>query len=352
MLPVLPRDALLGLFRKMLLIRRFEEACIVAAGAGKVPGHFHVYIGQEATGVGVCSVLERDDWVHSTHRNHGHLIARGADPGKALAEILGKAGGYAGGKAGTLHGCAPDLNFPLSSGIVGGILPIATGTAYAMKQRGRPNVSVVFFGEGAMEEGAAYEALNLASLWKLPLIMVCENNTAEVERKPGGSQYHAPNLSVPEVSDLARVMGLATAVVDGLDLGAVCSAAREARMRGVAGEGATFLEVRTHTWPGGQWPTLVTGATDIAHAWSDQVPTEYARHASWFERNDPVLSVARELLTAKIADRAGLELLDEDVRKEMDQAARFAEDSPFPDVATAFEGIWPGSADRLETSKP
>ena len=352
MLPVLPRDATLDLFRKMLLIRRFEEACIVAAGAGKVPGHFHVYIGQEATGVGVCGVLEADDWVHSTHRNHGHLIARGADPGKALAEILGKAGGYAGGKAGTLHGCAPDLNFPLSSGIVGGVLPIATGTAYAMKQRRRPNVSAVFFGEGAMEEGAAYEALNLAALWKLPLIMVCENNTAEVERKAGGSQYHAPNLSVRQVSDLARVMGLATVVVDGLDLGAVWSAAREARMRGIAGEGATFMEVCTHTWPGGQWPTLVTGITDIRHAWSKTVPDAYARHASWFERNDPVLAIARELSTCGIAERADLERLDAAVREEMGRAARFAEDSPFPEAAAAFDGIWPSQAGRIGACTP
>lgn len=350
MLPVLPRNELLDVFGSMLLIRRFEEACIVAAGAGKVPGHFHVYIGQEATGAGVCAVLERDDWVHSTHRNHGHLIARGAAPGKALAEILGKAGGYAGGKAGTLHGCAPDLNFPLSSGIVGGILPIATGTAYAMKQRGRPNVSAVFFGEGAMEEGAAYEALNLAALWKLPLLMVCENNTAEVARKPGGSQYHAPNLSVPEVCDLARLMGLATVVVDGLDLGAVWSAAREARARGIAGAGATFLEVRTHTWPGGQWPTLVTGVTDIRHAWTDEVPREYARHASWFERSDPVLAVARELLTAGLASRADLESLDADVSGRMAAAVRFAEESPFPQPEAALEGVWPQPIDRHEGS--
>src|SRR5215813_1360158 len=154
MIPVLSRDECLEAFRKMLLIRRFEEACIVAAHKGQVPGHFHVYIGQEATGVGAMSVLDRGDFVHSTHRNHGHLLARGADPKKALAEILGKATGYAGGKAGTLHGCAPDLNFPLSSGIVAGILPISTGTAYAFKHRRQPNVSAVFFGEGAMEEGA------------------------------------------------------------------------------------------------------------------------------------------------------------------------------------------------------
>lgn len=340
MIPSLPRDELLEAFRKMMLIRRFEEACIDEAQEHKVPGHFHVYIGQEATGVGVMSVLDKGDFIHSTHRNHGHLLARGADPSKALAEILGKVGGYAGGKAGTLHGCAPDLNFPLSSGIVAGILPIATGTAYGLKKRKLPNVSAVFFGDGAMEEGAAYEALNLAALWKLPVIFVCENNTAEVQRKPGGGQYHAPNMSIIELTDLARIMGLTTEIVDGLDLGAVWAAARAARQRAVGGEGATFLEVRTNTWPGGQWPTLVTGRTDISHAWTGEVPSAYAAHASWFNRNDPVLSLARELLTTGLVTRADLEDIDRSVSREMAAAVRFANESPFPPLENAFTHVW------------
>jgi acetoin:2,6-dichlorophenolindophenol oxidoreductase subunit alpha len=341
MIPVLPRDECLEIFRKMLLIRRFEEACIDFAGERRVPGHFHVYIGQEATGAGIMATLGKDDFVHSTHRNHGHLIARGADPNKALAEILGKAGGYAGGKAGTLHGCAPDLNFPLSSGIVAGILPIAIGTSYALKQQKKPNVSVVFFGDGAMEEGAAYEALNLAALWKLPILFVCENNTAEVDRKPGGGQYHAPNMSIVELTDLAKVMGMTTQIVDGLDLGAVWTVARDARARAVAGEGATFIEVRTNTWPGGQWPTLVTGRMDIRHAWTNEVPKDYAQHANWFNRNDPILSVAREFLTLGIVDRQGLESLDGKVREEIAAAVRFADESPFPPLETAFTNVWP-----------
>ena len=341
MIPSMPKEDCLEAFRKMLLIRRFEEACIDFAGEQRVPGHFHVYIGQEATGVGVMSTLDKGDYIHSTHRNHGHLIARGADPSKALAEILGKVGGYAGGKAGTLHGCAPELNFPLSSGIVAGILPIAIGTAYAMKQRKLPNVSVCFFGDGAMEEGAAYEALNLAALWKLPIIFVCENNTAEVERKPGGGQSHAPNMSIVELTDLAGIMGMKTQIVDGLDLGAVWTAARDARARAVAGEGATFLEVRTNTWPGGQWPTLVTGRTEIRHAWTHEVPAQYAVNANWFKRNDPVLSVARELLTLGLVDNAALEAIDASVKAEMAQAVRFADESPFPPLEDAFTHVWP-----------
>lgn len=341
MIPAVSRETCLDAFRKMLLIRRFEEACIVAAGQKKVPGHFHVYHGQEATGVAVCAVLDKGDWVHSTHRNHGHLIARGADPKKALAEILGKATGYAGGKAGTLHGCAPELNFPLSSGIVGGILPISTGTALAMKHRKLPHVSVVFFGEGALEEGAAYEAMNLAALWKLPLLLVCENNTAEVERKAGGKQYHAPNLAIVDLTDLAKSMGMATAIVDGIDLGAVWTVSQEARNRAVRGEGATFMEVRTHSWPGGQWPTLVTGITDIRHAWNGEIPAAFAQHADWFRRNDPILSVARELLLTGHAKQAEIERIDADVTREMEEAVRFANESPFPAPETALTGVWP-----------
>jgi pyruvate dehydrogenase E1 component alpha subunit len=341
MIPALSRDGCLEALRRMLLIRRFEEACIVAAHKGQVPGHFHVYIGQEATGVGVMSVLDKDDFVHSTHRNHGHLLARGADPKKAFAEILGKATGYAGGKAGTLHGCAPDLNFPLSSGIVAGILPISTGTAYALKHRQQPNVSAVFFGEGAMEEGAAYEALNLAALWKLPVLFICENNTAEVERTPGQAGYHAPNLSIIELTDLARSMGLATTIVDGSDLGAVWNAAKAARARAVGGNGATFMEVRTETWPGGQWPTLVTGKTDIRHVWTGEVPEKYAHLAAWFERNDPVLSVAREMMAVGIVDKDELERIDSAVQDEIDQAVKFGNDSPFPDPQAALTHVWP-----------
>jgi pyruvate dehydrogenase E1 component alpha subunit len=313
----------------------------MAGGKHTVRGHFHVYMGQEATGVGVAATLDPSDYVHSTHRNHGHLLAKGADPKKALAEILGKATGYAGGKAGTLHGCAPDLNFPLSSGIVAGILPISVGTAFALKHQNKPNVSVAFFGEGAMEEGAAYEALNLAALMKLPLLFICENNTAEIDRTPGGAQYHAPNMAISELTDLAGAMGMAAEVVPGVDLGAVWKAARDARARAVKGEGATFLEVRTDSWPGGQWPMLVTGVTDISCAWTNEVPKDYAHLSKWFLQNDPILVYARELLELGLVQTLDLQALDSEVTKESDEAAEFADQSPFPDVETALTNVWP-----------
>ncbi len=341
MIPDLSRESCMEALRKMLLIRRLEEACIEAAHEGKVPGHFHVYIGQETTGVGVISNLTEGDFVYSTHRNHGHLVARGADPKKVLAEIMTKATGYSGGKGGTLHGCAPDLNFPLSSGIVGGVMPISVGTAFSLKHRGLPNVTAVMFGEGALEEGAAYEALNLASLWKLPLLFICENNTAEVERTPGGQQYHAPNLNVEQVPDLAKALKLTTTTVDGLDFGAVWEAARDARERAVNGGGATFIEVQTVTWPGGQWPTLATGITDIRHAWNGEIPADFAHREAWFRRNDPILTFVRELMAAGIVEQQEIEDIDAEIRGEMEGVVKFANDSPFPPDEEALTNVWP-----------
>lgn len=341
MIPILSRDDLKLALRRMLLIRRFEEACIIEWHKGNVPGHYHVSVGQEATAAGVSAAMDTDDILFSTHRNHGHVISRGADPGKSFAEILGKATGYGRGKAGTLHGAAPELNVPLSSAIVAGVLPIAIGAGYAMQVKGKSNVSVVMFGDGAMEEGAAYEAINLASLWKLPVLFVCENNGWGVTRVPGQARYHAPNLALTELIDLAKSLGMVTTTVDGVDLGDVHRAAKQAREQAVAGEGATFIEIRTKIWPGGQWPELVTGITDITRAWTGEAPAEFAHMADWFKHDDPVLQAARELNATEIFSRDEIEALDAEVQSQMDQAVQFALESPMPELETAFEDVWP-----------
>ena len=340
MIPAMSNDDLRVALRRMMLIRRFEEACIVEWHKDNVPGHYHVSVGQEATAVGVSMALEHDDLLYSTHRNHGHVISRGADPGKAFAEILGKGTGYSKGKAGTLHGSAPDLNIPLSTAIVGGVLPIAVGSAYAMQVRKRPNVSVAMFGDGAMEEGAAYEALNLASLWKLPVLLVCENNGWGVSRDPGQSRYHAPNLALNELLDLADALSIKHVAVDGVDLGDVFKAASEARAYAVDGQGPTFIEVRTKVWPGGQWPELVTGITDIQRAWTGEAPAEYAHMTEWFRHDDPVLQASREVAAANALSRQEIEALDAEVRAEMDSAVQFALESPFPPLEEALTDVW------------
>ena len=341
MIPPLSRDKLWEAFRRMLLIRRFEEACITTWHEGNIPGHYHVYIGQEATGAGVDAALEPGDYLFSTHRNHGHILARGADPGKAMAEIMGKATGYAKGKAGTLHGTAPEVNVLTSSAIVGGNIPISVGTAYALQRQNKPNVSVMMFGDGSMEEGAFYEAINLASLWKFPVLFVCENNGWGISSVPGQPTYHSSNLAAHQLTDIAGALQVPTVAVDGLDLGAVYQATKEARDQALAGGGPTFLEMRTPQWPGGQWPELVTGITDIRRAWSGRVPRQYARLRNWFVRDDPVLRLARELTRAGVFTRRRIDALDAEVHEQMDKALTFALESPFPALEEALTDVWP-----------
>ncbi len=301
MLADISREEQLGILRKMLMIRRAEEHVIRFNEDYKdlIRGHFHVYIGQEATGVSVCAALTSADYVFSTHRNHGHVIAKGGDPKKVLAEIIGRETGYCRGRAGTFHVAAPELRIVHTSAIVGGCLALAAGTAFASQVQETSAVTVVFFGDGAMEEGVFYEALNLAKLWQLPLIY-------------GGNV----GLVYKTASDLVR--------------------------RTRAGEGPFFVEARTHPWPGneGAHPKLVAGATHIAWAWDASGVPEKMR--SWYAEGDPVLLYARELVEQGGVSRDEIQQLDAEVRKDADEAARFALESPLPDPKAALNFAYAG----------
>jgi acetoin:2,6-dichlorophenolindophenol oxidoreductase subunit alpha len=215
------------LLRTMLRIRRFEEAVFRLASERRFAGHFHLYIGQQATGAAVISVLEDRDRLATTHRNHGHVIARGADPAAALAEILGRADGLNGGRAGTLHLTEPSLGFISTSAIVGGCVSLAVGAGYACKQNGNGAVAAAFFGDGALEEGVSYEALNVASLLKLPDLFICENNSADAW---GSARGGYPTL-VHAGGDLLQVpksLGVEAIRVDGTELDEIWAAASSA----------------------------------------------------------------------------------------------------------------------------
>jgi acetoin:2,6-dichlorophenolindophenol oxidoreductase subunit alpha len=337
MLPDLPRDNQLDILRKMLMIRRAEEHVIRFNEdyEGLIRGHFHVYIGQEATGVSVCEALTRDDYVFSTHRNHGHVIAKGGDPGKVLAEIIGRETGYCRGRAGTFHVAAPELKIIHTSAIVGGCLALAAGTAFASQVQATGAVSVVFFGDGAMEEGVFYEALNIAKLWQLPLIFLMENNY----RRAGHS---GSSHSAKELSNVPRALNVETTVVDGADVGAIFKTTTELVRRTRAGEGPFFVEAQTHPWPGNETthPKLVAGKTDIKWAWDSGAVPENVR--SWYAEGDPILIFARELAKSAGVSREEIERLDEEVRHQADQAARFALESPLPDPAAAVKFAYAG----------
>ena len=321
----------------MLRIRRFEEQCILLSKAGRFRGHYHVYIGQEATAVSACAALGPEDFIFTTWRNHGHLLARGAAPGRMMAEILGKAGGYAGGKSGTLHLAVRDLGIPTTSALVGATIPLATGAALACKQRGS-GISVCFFGDAALEEGAFYEAMILASLWQVPILFVCENNTMPRGQR-SRLQYPSSTLPAARLEDIPEALQVSARVVDGADADLVggCLEEQIARVRG--GAGPRFVEVCCTRWPGNvlTWPDLLGGEWQIAWAFGDR--PDRADLAEWLEQSDPLQRYLRKLVATGDLNRAQAEAMDARVRAEMAEAVGFALDSPLPAPEEAYRHV-------------
>lgn len=321
----------------MLRIRRFEEQCILLSKAGRFRGHYHVYIGQEATAVAVCAALSAEDFVFTTWRNHGHLLARGAAPERMMAEILGKAGGYARGKSGTLHLAVRELGVPTTSALVGGTLPLATGAALACKQRGA-GMTVCFFGDAALEEGAFYEAMILAAVWEVPILFVCENNTMPPEQRTR-AQSTSSTLPAAALKDVPESLRILSEVVDGADAEDLTHR-MEQLVAEVRGSGQPrFVEVRCARWPGNflTWPELPCGEWQTAWAF-DQLP-DRADLAAWLEQSDPLHRYVRKLVADGTLDRAEVEAIDMQARADMAQAVRFATDSPFPAPQEAYQHV-------------
>jgi len=333
----LPDDVAWAILERMLLIRRFEEAVLRLSREKKFTGHYHLYIGQEATGAAAMQMLDRRDCLSTTHRNHGHVIARGADPGKAMAEILGRATGLNGGRGGTIHLSDPDLGFISTSGIVGGCIALGTGAGYACRQRRNGAVSAIFFGDGALEEGVSFEALNIASLWKLPVVFLCENNSTG-SWAPGEGYPTLVHAST-DLGSIARSVNIPTVRIDGADAAAAYAAIGDAVEKCRAGEGPVFVEAVTRRWPGNNplWPEPATGETDIRMATGEAKPA--GEHTDWLERHDPVLRLGRELAREPVAV-ARIRALDETTRGRIDDAVTFALASPLPDAATAFDHVF------------
>lgn len=330
-------DLQVALLREMMRMRRLEEQVIHLAEDHKlIRAHYHVYVGQEAAAAGACAALRREDRLFTTHRNHAHVLAKGGDPARILAEIIGRVDGYSGGRAGTFHVAAPEIGIPHTSAVVGGALPIAAGAAWAAKLERSDRATVAFFGDGAMEEGVFYETLNIAQLWRLPLLFFMENNSVTPEERPGRGSPTSSHAA-KALSDIPRSFGVETIVIDGTRAEAVHAAASELVGRIRAGEGPFFVESRTTRWPGnyGSIPKLVGGDTDMAWTWDVEAAAEPVRR--WHQESDPVLICSRELLRTGVLDRSGLLALDRQVREEMERAAERARKSPLPDPASAGE---------------
>jgi TPP-dependent pyruvate/acetoin dehydrogenase alpha subunit len=324
--------ARLALFERMLLMRRFEEEIIHAAAVHKDIGRNHLYIGHEATGAAVLAALKQGDLVHTTHRNHGHVIGRGADPGKALAEIMGREGGLNRGRGGTWHLCDRAAGIQSTSAMVGGSIGLAIGGGWATRELGTDNVSVAFFGDGVLDEGISYEAMNFASRYELPVLFVCENNSKE-------GAHETSRLAAQQLGDVPRALGIPVVTVDGHDADAVYAATMEALKSVRKGE-PVFLESRLERWPGSHQakPDFVTGVTDVAMAWE---PARIAgTHAEWIAKYDPVLAFARRLLADKAADAAALQAADARVAARIKAAREFADNSPYPKPESALSGVF------------
>ena len=312
----------------MLIIRHFEENLVTLHDKGAFGGHYHLYVGQEGTGVPAISCLRSDDYLFTTHRNHGHLLARGVEPQKLYAEILGRADGLNKGKGGSFHSVAPSLGFLHSSGVVAGIIPLSTGTAYASKAQKNGRVTVCLFGDGALEEGAAPEAFNLASLYKLPVLFLCENNGKYGTGRATAAAQSSSMAAYP-LTDLPKAYKIHAQQIDGMDAGVVHATIADAVEKIRRGAGPQFVEAQTVRYPGSEtnWPTVPI-PTDTSLAWDVSKVPEKARE--WYRSCDPLLIFIRELVENEQANKDEIAGIERQVKAEITAAMAFAVNSPYP----------------------
>lgn len=312
-------ELLVKLLHEMILIRRFEEKAAEAYTIGKIGGFCHLYIGQEAVCVGSISALRPDDYVITSYREHGHAISKGISPDEVMAELYGKRGGCSSGKGGSMHMFSRDVNFLGGHGIVGGQIPLATGVAFASKYRNEDRVILCYFGEAAVNQGAFHESLNMAQLYKLPCIYICENN------QYGMGTSLARAMSMSDVSSKACAYGMASEFVDGMDILAVRQTTERAVKRAREENLPTLIEVRTYRFMG--------------HSMSD--PGNYRTRAEIekHQERDPIKLFTENLKEKNIIDDARLKEIETDAREIAARSVKFAETSPEPDAQELFTNV-------------
>ncbi len=326
-------DKQLSLFSKMIQMRRFEEAVISLAQKYPYVGRQHLHIGHEATGAAVAHAMVQGDKLTTTHRNHGYLIACGGDPSRALAEILGRADGLSKGKAGSWHLCDVAVGMLSTSAMVGGSIALAGGAAFALKRRGNKNIAVAHFGDGTLDEGLCYETLNLASVYELPVLFACENNSKAGQRP-------SSMIAATSLQDIPKSLQIDTMIVDGADADASAATFAAAADRVRESGRPVFVEAVLERWPGSHQiePKFATGITNLAHAWGEALIS--GDGADWIRTFDPVLRYARRLVEDGTADQDVLLRMDAEVTGAMEQARIFAENSPYPDGQSALAGVF------------
>jgi pyruvate dehydrogenase E1 component alpha subunit len=319
--PEITTEQLLHMYQRMMTIRLFEEQVNDLYTRALMPGLAHLYIGEEAVAVGICEALRRDDYITSTHRGHGHCLAKGAAPDRMFAELLGKEAGYCRGKGGSMHIADPASGNLGANAIVGGSAGIATGAAFSAKHLGTKQVSVCFFGEGALGQGLLYEVMNMARLWNLPVIYVCENNLY--------NEYtHFSETTAGEILARPAAFGIPAESVDGQDVRAVYATSRRIVDQVRSGTGPAFLLCNTYRYRG--------------HHVGDVSRTYRAKQEEqqWIAEREPIKLLRDWIIGQKLAGEAQLEAIQAQVKSEIDAAVEFAMKAPFPATSQVQEDVY------------
>ena len=318
------KDLLTLMMRRMMTIRRFEETVMGLVQGAELVGMAHCYIGEEAVAVGACAALRDDDYITGNHRSHGHPIAKGGDVRKAMAELLGKSTGYCKGKGGSMHLADFSIGILGESGIVGSALPVAVGAALGSKMQGNDRVVVSFFGDGASNQGACHESMNLASIWNLPVIFLCENNQYAV------TTHFTDTVAVENISDRAQAYNMPGVLVDGQDIMAMYEVTKEAVQRGRSGLGPTLIEARTYRYQ------------EHSEALNRILREEYRSEEElqeWKQR-DPIDLFKALLIEQNIYSEEEINELQDNVAETVNDALEFARESPYPNEEDLLEDMY------------
>jgi len=316
----LSKDQLLDMLRRMWQIRYFERNVIALFQRGMIQGATHVSVGEEGTAVGACSALRNSDFITSTHRGHGHCIAKGGQLKPMMAELLGRATGYCCGKGGSMHIADMDLGILGANGIVGGGLTLAVGAALSCQYLAKGNVALCFFGDGAMNQGGFYEGANLASVWKLPLIYFCENNQYALS-----TPLHQ-DVAVIDLAERASGMGFPGVTIDGNDVLAVNETVTQAAARARAGEGPTLINAVTYRWEG--------------HVIGDAQPYRTKEEVDEWKKKDPIARFEKYLIGQGLLTEAQARQLEDGVSRELDEAVEYAKNAPEPAAECLYDGLY------------
>ena len=314
------KEKLIDMYRTMVRIRRFEERVSREFADGNIPGSVHVYIGEEAVATGAIAHLRKDDYIMSTHRGHGHMIAKGGQTDRMMAELFAKKTGYCLGKGGSMHIADLEIGILGAAGIVGSGIPIATGAGLSAKMRGTDQVTLCFFGDGASNLGRFHEGVNLGAVWKLPVIYICENNLWAV------SVPTSCSLAISNIADRAIGYGIPGIVVDGMDVMAVYEATGEAVARARRGEGPSLIEAKTYRFRG--------------HFEGDSGTYRPKEEIEEWLKRDPLKSFKEKLLEMKLLTEKKAEEIDQEMLAEIDQAVKFAQESPFPEPEETLDNVF------------